>query len=412
MAAVFLLPLFTPAGGTFVKRLGEVVDPRAPSTRTRFLMWRAAAGMLAEKPLAGIGTDAFGIAYPRFRDPEHWRLEWNPGPAKAHSEPLQVAATQGLPGLLAALLVLGFAARALLRLARRGAQEERDTAVVVAAGLAAFAVSGLASFTVAATGTLAAALAGWAAGRARLPVEPAASSPGPSSRALAATLALLPWAPLVLVPWWAAAVAAPVIELPTGDARRVEPLARAVAIAPRDTRYRTELGRTQLLRAMAANDPRAAWGLLAAAREQLEKARAEGAPTAEETALLAHVLARQVSLAPGREAFERARGALAGALAADSVGAGVLELVAEGYMAIGLAAEARGPLLRCARLYPDFALPLAELGLMALDEGRAADAADTLALALEREWHDAPQAAAVAREALAVARARAGRSDR
>lgn len=265
-----LVPLLTPMGTPFVARLREVADLRALTTRTRLLMWRAAAEMVADRPLTGVGTDAFVIAYPRHRRPEHWLLEWNPGPARAHSEPVQIAATQGLVGLAAA---------------------------AAGAALAAFAVSGLSSFTVAATGTFAAALAGWAA--------------------------------------------------------------------------------------------------------------AGGTPTAEESALHANVMARQVALAPDPGSWGRARAALDRTLAADSTSASVLGLVAEGYRAIGLAAEARRPLLRCAALYPDFALPLAELAFLALDEGRAADAADTLALALELNWRDVPDGAAVARQALAAARARA-----
>jgi O-antigen ligase len=404
--AVFLLPLLTPLGASFVTRLREVVDARAPTTRTRVLMARAAAGMVAERPLTGIGTDAFGIAYPRHRVPEHWMLEWNPSPAKAHSEPVQITATQGLIGLAAALLVMAFAFVALLRLARSPEPEARQGAGVAGAALAAFAVSGLASFTVAATGTLAAALAGWVAGRARLPVGTAPARPRAEQAALGAAAALLLWVPLVLTPWRAVVAASPGIELPAGDPRRAESLARAVAITPWDTRYRTELGRTQLVRAMAATDSRRSWRLLADAREQFERARSEGAPTGEESALLAHVLSRQAAMAPDRASLDRARHALDRALASDSTSASVLELVAEGYQAIGLAAEARGPLLRCARLYPDFALPLAELGFMALDDGRAGDAADTLEIALRRNWHDVPHVAAMARTALEVARAR------
>lgn len=403
--ALALLVLLTPAGPRIVARAREAADPRAPTTRTRLLMWRAAAAMLAERPLTGVGTDAFGLAYPAHRSPAHWAIEWNPGPVKAHSEPLQIAATQGCFGLGAALLVAAFALLALVRLARHADAGVRAGGATAGASLVAFAVSGLTGFTVAATGALAAALAGWMSGRA---LPPPASAPRASAPATALALlaTLLLWAALVLAPWRGVVAASVGIELPPADPRRAAALERALAIASWDTRYRVELARTQLHRALATDDGREARALLASARAQLERV-CRGFATGEERALLAHVLARQASLDPEPAALERARRALEAALAADSTSASVLELVAEGFQAIDRAGESRKPLLRCATLYPDFALPVAELGLLALADGRSADAADTLALALGRNWHDAPQLADVAKSALAEARARA-----
>ncbi len=74
----------------------------------------------------------------------------------------------------------------------------------------------------------------------------------------------------------------------------------------------------------------------------------------------------------------------------------VLELAAQGYLEMGLTHDARAVALRCVRLFPGFAMPMADIGVAALLEGRPEAAADTLTLALRRNWHgeDAAEMAA------------------
>jgi tetratricopeptide (TPR) repeat protein len=405
-AAVFLFPLLTPMGASLRTRLRETVDPGAPTTRSRVLLWHTALEMAAGRPLTGVGTDAYVAAFPRHRTPDLWRLEWNPSATKAHSELLQVLATQGALGLIAALLVVGFVARAVWRVAKQDDPAARARAAAAGAALAAFAVSGLASFTVAAVGTLAAALAGWAAGAGR----PSGSGRAPvrsAARPLAiaaglATAAVL-WVPLVLTPWRASLAAGRGFRLPAGSAGRAAALARAAELAPWDARRASDLGLALLQRAERAPDPGRAWSRLDAARAALERAVRLAPGDVDGRALLAHVRARQAALSGDPGARVRARQALDEALAADSAGARTIELVAEGHRALGRGGAARSLLIRCARLYPDFALPLAEVGLMALEEGRDAAAAETLALAVGRNWHDLPAAEPAARAGLAEA---------
>jgi Flp pilus assembly protein TadD len=64
---------------------------------------------------------------------------------------------------------------------------------------------------------------------------------------------------------------------------------------------------------------------------------------------------------------------------------------------MGSTAEARVAALRCARLFPDYALPMADLGVLALLEGRPAAAVDTLTIALHRNWHGEEAAAMAAK---------------
>lgn len=406
LGAVFLLPLFTPLGASLRQRLHDVTDPNAPTSRSRVLLWRAAAGMLAERPLTGVGTDAFGAEFPRHRPVALWAIEWNAATTKAHGELAQVAATQGALGLLAALLVVGALAFACTRLARRGGD---DRAAAAGALLAAFAVSVSVGFTVAATGAIAAAFAGWVAGSARPPSSPGAEprTPSPLAHALAAIATVALWAPLVGTPWRAVRAAAPALAAAPSPAAE-DALARAAALAPWDGRWWFELGRVRLALAESAPDGATAAAKLAAARVALERAERLAPRRGPDVALLAHVTAKQAAVTGEARTFAEARARLARAWQVDSAGADALELQGEGWLALGDAGAARVAFTRSATLYPDFALPLAELAFVAAAEGRTAAAADTLELALGRSWHDAGAYADVARATLAELRARSG----
>ena len=117
-AGIFLLPLLTPMGAGLLTRLRQVADTRAETTQTRLQMWRAGLRMLADHPVTGVGTDAFVAAYPRYRTPDSWQAEWAAIATKAHDELIQIAATQGGIGLLAALLVVVLATGTLVRVSR------------------------------------------------------------------------------------------------------------------------------------------------------------------------------------------------------------------------------------------------------------------------------------------------------
>lgn len=412
--AVFLVPLLTPMGPGLLTRIRQVTDVHAPTTESRVLLWRAGLRMLRDHPVLGVGTDSFAAAFPRYRTPESWALEWNSTPAKAHNEVVQIAATQGALGLLGALLVVLLAAAALLRLSRSADPDTRGGAAVAGASLAAWAASSFVGFSVAATGCLAAVLAGWAAGRMRRqrsrgePVPPR-FRPTALSRTAGILAAVGLWIPLVLTPWRATLATSSGLALPPQSSVRVEKLAEATRIAPWSRRYAFELGRTLMIQAFEARDPARSWALLARARRALERALRIAPESAEVRAFRARVLAAQSALRPDLVPQREARAALRSALAADSTGANVLELVTQGCMQLGWNAAARATALRCARLYPDFAPPMLDLGTLALDEDRFGDAVDTLALAIQRRWRDVPESEATARGGLAYAYLRLGR---
>lgn len=382
IVAAFLVPLLTPLRPELLLRLRQITDVSAPSTQSRIHLWRAGIAMAAEHPILGVGTDGYLAAFPRYRTPEYWKIEWNGVSAKAHDEPIQIAATQGVLGLALALLVVFFTVRAQLR---RGHE-----AAAVGGALTAFAVSSLAGFTVVSTGVLAAALAGWlgAAGDS----GNARPAPGRVSSTLARILALLLGVVFVILPWLAEiTVGSPAQQERMSSYELADRFARASALAPWDARYPTERGRVLLGVHFADPDPGQRAAATAAARGALERAARLAPRDGEVQALLARTMASQgASVDSVRSGFDRAT-------ALEPTNANVLELVTQGWLEMGRIPEARAAALRCATLYPDFALPMADLGVMALMEGRPRAAADTLTLALKRNWHGEEGAAMAAK---------------
>jgi len=408
--AAFLTPLFTQLRPELLLRLRQITDLSAPSTQSRAHLWRAGIRMAAERPALGVGTDGYLTAFPRYRTPEYWAIEWNGRSAKAHNELIQVAATQGALGLLAGILVVFFSARAVLGLSRHRDAAIRAGAAAAGGALAAFAVQDLASFTVASTGTLAAALAGWAAGaRASTGGSPAGASatavgwsaPGErrdrtAVRIAVGTVALL-WILFVLLPWLADTAVARGMGLPLASAERARSLARAVTLAPWDGGHASELGRSLLARSFVEADTTRKRAYRAEARAAFERATRRSPRDGEVLALLARTLAAQSAADPSAVSAARVRAAFNRATALEPENANVLELAAQGYLEMGLTAEGRAAALRCARLFPDFALPMADIGVAALLEGRPEAAADTLTLALRRNWHGEEGAAMAAK---------------
>ncbi|MEK6227527.1 MAG: O-antigen ligase family protein [Chloroflexota bacterium] len=75
----------------------------ANSVASRLVVFGAAARMFLDRPLLGYGPDEFGIAFPRYREPENARVLGDAYQNSAHDWLLQAAATTGLAGVLAAV---------------------------------------------------------------------------------------------------------------------------------------------------------------------------------------------------------------------------------------------------------------------------------------------------------------------
>jgi O-antigen ligase len=99
IAAVMVVTVFASTGHA-VLRLASLADPVTGSGATRLHIWRDSLSLVASRPLTGYGPDSFGLVYPRFQTGD-----WAHGLLidKAHSDLVQLAATQGLLGVAAFL---------------------------------------------------------------------------------------------------------------------------------------------------------------------------------------------------------------------------------------------------------------------------------------------------------------------
>jgi len=136
----------TTGNPTGLERLVEaraltIVDPNAWGA-SRVHIWRDSTALIASRPLLGYGPDSFGLVFPRFETGD-WGLgarDQHQQVDKAHAEVLQIAATQGLVGVAAYLLILA----AFIRSAWRG---RRVDGLVLFAGWLAYAITVQLNFT-------------------------------------------------------------------------------------------------------------------------------------------------------------------------------------------------------------------------------------------------------------------------
>jgi len=393
VAAPAILLARSPLGPLFLARMRSIASLDAPSTQSRLQIWGASLRMAADKPVLGVGLEAFELAYPAYRTAESWRVEWGGAPTKAHDEAMDIVATQGALGGVAALLVVLLAARAAWRATHNTRPAIRAGAVSATAALAGFAVQDLAGFTVAALGTLAAALAGWlsAAGEdapAKGPTVPLLSARGWAL--VSGFLAAFAFVPLVLSPWRAATDRQTALQSQPASSSRNEALARGGALAPWDAYFPARLARSLLTQASAESDPSLRRALLLRSRIEAEKAIRIEPQNGIHYSRLGHILGEQARLEPPQAKLSEMQVAFSKASARDPVNSDILLEATEAYLQLGQVAEARGPALRCATLYPGLAHPVAMLGYAALQEGRTADAVDTLTLALSLNWRGEP----------------------
>jgi O-antigen ligase len=132
VAAVAIATLNAAGGQQIVHslqaRAGSMFDPSAWAPRPA--IWRDTLQLIAARPVLGFGPDNFGLVFPRYQS-----ADLGLGVDKAHSEVLQVAATQGVVGLAAYLYLLAAFVRAFWRGRRR------EGAVFILAGWAAYQVT-------------------------------------------------------------------------------------------------------------------------------------------------------------------------------------------------------------------------------------------------------------------------------
>lgn len=103
--------LGVPFFGPVSQRLSSLADPGSGTGGVRLHFYADTVRMVAQRPLVGYGPDTFGLVYP-----SHTTGDWTPGEIvdKAHSDILQVAASQGELGAAADVWLLVMLARMLL----------------------------------------------------------------------------------------------------------------------------------------------------------------------------------------------------------------------------------------------------------------------------------------------------------
>lgn len=185
---------------------------------------------------------------------------------------------------------------------------------------------------------------------------------------------------------------------PEGSPKRAEGLAAAATLTPWDARYPSELGRTRLSQGFSQSVPEWKGAAFDQALRAFGRATWLSPRDGELRVLLGRALAARYAMDPEHSSADRVRREFDRALLLEPENPNILELVTQGYLDLGLTQEARSAALRCAKLFPDYALPMADLGVAALLEDRPQAAADTLTLALRRNWHGQDAAEMAAKE--------------
>ncbi len=118
-------------------RLAALGDADAAGGQGRLDEWRVASRVVLDHPVTGVGPEGYRIAFAEGVDPayerEHGRDQQ---PDRAHSAPLDIALSAGLPGLAAWLALVGLVGRSVLAALRSGPAWRRGVAAGLVAHLA------------------------------------------------------------------------------------------------------------------------------------------------------------------------------------------------------------------------------------------------------------------------------------
>ena len=189
--AVVAFAVLTGAAG----RVADAVTDEDGGPRGRLDEWRVAARVVADDPLTGVGPEGYRIAFGGAVDDEYEQAHGRePLPDRAHSSVLDVAATTGVPGLIALLVVVAAAGRFVVRALRSGPAWVAGTSV----GLVAYAVQSLFLFPVAELDPVAWLLAGAVVSRSAHSDEWVTRRPPRALAVIAASAAVVAFAAGVL----------------------------------------------------------------------------------------------------------------------------------------------------------------------------------------------------------------------
>jgi Flp pilus assembly protein TadD len=169
--AVAVLALVGIAFATGVAaRVPDVVTDRDGGARGRLDEWRVASRVVTHNVLSGVGPEGYRIAFGQYVGASYERAHGrDPLPDRAHDSLLDVAATTGVPGVLAYVVLVFVVGRFVGRALAHGSPWQRGVAV----GLVAYAAQSLFLFPIAEIDPIAWLLAGivvaheWRAGEVR-----------------------------------------------------------------------------------------------------------------------------------------------------------------------------------------------------------------------------------------------------
>ncbi len=152
------LTLFSPQVrstiSTSITRTVAILNIKEIKITPRLYIWRSALQMMRDRPILGSGLDTFQITFPKYRLAEYWRLEWNGTPEKAHNFFLQIGATTGLFGLGAWLWLIVSFYFVLWKICAVLPPLRRHLAAAMGIAQAGFLVQNQFNFTVIAYGSL------------------------------------------------------------------------------------------------------------------------------------------------------------------------------------------------------------------------------------------------------------------
>jgi O-antigen ligase len=133
----------------FVKRVSQmtVLGGRGP-------IWLGAWRIFVDHPWTGCGLETFDLAFRRYGTAAFWRFEGGLIPSRAHNDVLHTLATQGMPGLIAFLLLLGSLVWASRRAWQRNGCAQRGLVLALASAILAWYILNCFSFPVAPTASL------------------------------------------------------------------------------------------------------------------------------------------------------------------------------------------------------------------------------------------------------------------
>lgn len=138
-----------PAMKRAAARLATLADLRAdPSFMGRFVYFEAAARMLRDHPVSGVGFESYGLLYPRYRPVEGESVPGDSLPSMVHNGYLQIAVTNGVPALAFYLALVASVVVLVWRRCCRPADQAPEPRAVRVAMMGAAFIAAIAGYLV------------------------------------------------------------------------------------------------------------------------------------------------------------------------------------------------------------------------------------------------------------------------